>query len=178
VVKEPVVLVVHDEENGLRPDFRVGHQRLQGQRGEKLTPGGGRGRVLVVAVLADDPTDRWKGPTGDVRNEVMRKDREERLLVQGRGGALVLTEVGQDRIADLHADKTVISRRPTRCREHFHETPASSSASGIVGQSTLQRASGELFVMSTGPPCSPEGSMLADSDMSRFGWVGPITEQW
>ena len=33
-------------------------------------------------------------------------------------------------------------------------------------------------VVMTGPPCAPAGSIVADMAISRFGSVGPSTEQW
>jgi len=47
-----------------------------------------------------------------------------------------------------------------------------------VVQFTLNRASGDELVMSTGPPWWPPGSMVPDSAISRLGWVGPRIEQW
>ena len=58
------------------------------------------------------------------------------------------------------------------------DTPASSRTSGMVGQFTLKRASGDGLVINTGPPALPAGSMVPDIDISRLGWVGPMTEQW
>jgi hypothetical protein len=44
--------------------------------------------------------------------------------------------------------------------------------------SVLYALSGSLKVCTTGPPLVPSGSMLADISISRFGSVGPSTEQW
>ncbi len=54
-----------------------------------------------------------------------------------------------------------------------------SSASGIVSQLSLPVIAIRLeAVVITGPPCAPAGSMEADMAISRFGSVGPRTEQW
>ena len=38
-------------------------------------------------------------------------------------------------------------------------------------------AAGARCVCTSGPPAFPPGSIVADIDISRFGSVGPITEQ-
>jgi len=48
----------------------------------------------------------------------------------------------------------------------------------MVSQLTLCTASLSPLVMSTGPPARPAGSIVPESDISRFGCVGPNTEQW
>ncbi len=48
----------------------------------------------------------------------------------------------------------------------------------MVSQCTLKRAEGDWLVSITGPPATPAGSRVPDICMSRFGWVGPMTEQW
>jgi hypothetical protein len=51
-------------------------------------------------------------------------------------------------------------------------------ASGIVSQFSLPvMATRSVAVVVTGPPCAPLGSIEAENVISRFGSVGPSTEQ-
>jgi amino acid efflux transporter len=55
VIEEPAVLVVRHEQDGLRPDRRVGHQRRQHAVDEVLAIPGRRGRVLALRQGRHDP---------------------------------------------------------------------------------------------------------------------------
>ncbi len=55
--------------------------------------------MLVVADWGDEPADRRQRPRLDVAHEVIRVQRQKRLLVQGRRRVLVLAEVGKDGVA-------------------------------------------------------------------------------
>ena len=63
----------------------------------------------------------------------------------------------------------------------FQLTPLSSSNSGTVVHPQLPTAADasvpRLGVSRTGPPWVPEGSIIPDSQVSRLGMVGPISEQ-
>ena len=87
VVEESVVLVVHVEQHRLRPDVRVGHQRLEDLVGEPLAQKGRCRRVLVVADRGADPAHLGQCSRAHVGGEVLGEGREEGLLVERRGGS-------------------------------------------------------------------------------------------
>ena len=83
------------------------------------------------------------------------------------------------RLVGLEVGQRVEERQAVGSLYTFHETPASSRASGIVSQVNLPAwpARPVVWVTSTGPPPVPSGSTVPDSAMTRFGSVGPSTEQ-
>ena len=82
MVEETVVLVVHDEQHGLRPRLGIGDEGVEHLLGEPHARRRGRGRVLVVAHGGDDPRHLGQGVVGHVPDEVSGEIRSEGLLVE------------------------------------------------------------------------------------------------
>ena len=174
VVEEAAVLVVVHDEHGLRPHLGVGDEDVQDLLHQVLAPLRRRGRVLALGQRRDDPGDAGQRAALHVGLEVAGVGRGDALGDQLEAGEAervgVVLEVRQH--AEAEDAGRVVVDLPA-------DTPALSSASGIVSQFSLPVIASRLeAVVMTGPPAAPAGSIQAEIAISRFGSVGPSTEQW